>query len=226
MDLSFQGLSKKWDENKNTYSDYFQLRLRRAFSWWKASINTNSHDEKFIFLWISFNSIYSCTESDNVELLKKKNIFKSYERTQLEDFFKKIAIVDNEKKINEFFLKNFTNMMRVFIHNRWVFNQYWEFINGNISEFEWKKEFDKQNRIAARSIVEGNICLFCNILFGRLYILRNQLMHGAATYEGSKNRDQVIDGAKILNSLIPMLIFIMLENHQMDWGKPYYRPSD
>ena len=97
-------------------------------------------------------------------------------------------------------------------------------MNGNLSDAVWKKEFDKQNRIAIRSIVEGNIGLFCSILFGRLYILRNQIMHGAATYEGSKNRGQLKDGAKILNDLIPILIYLMITNKDEDWGRSYYRP--
>ena len=224
MNLSYDSLNLIFSENKKNFSSNLQLRLRRSLSWWKAALDTESEDEKFIFLWISFNAIYSNSNSDNIDPVKKKFFLKSHERSQLDEFFKKIVHVDSHNLLSDFFLKNFTNMLRVFIQNKWVFNQYWEYLNGNLSEEEWKKEFDKQNRIAARSIVEGNIGLFCNILFGRLYILRNQIMHGAATYDGSKNRDQVRDGSKILSNLIPIIIYIMIDNINEDWGCPYYRP--
>ena len=34
--------------------------------------------------------------------------------------------------------------------------------------------------------------------FERLYVLRNQVMHGGATWHSSFNRDQIRDGANIL----------------------------
>ena len=60
------------------------------------------------------------------------------------------------------------------------------------------------------------------IVFDRLYVLRNQMVHGGATWNSSVNRSQVRDGVSILSSLLPIFIDIMLENHDYDWGQPLY----
>ena len=64
------------------------------------------------------------------------------------------------------------------------------------------------------------------MLFGRLYVLRNQLVHGGATWNGSVNRNQVEDSAKIMAFLIPLFIELMMENPAENWGKPYYPVVD
>ena len=37
-----------------------------------------------------------------------------------------------------------------------------------------------------------------NILFDRLNVLRNQIVHGSATWKSGVNRDQVEDGARVM----------------------------
>jgi hypothetical protein len=56
----------------------------------------------------------------------------------------------------------------------------------------------------------------------RLYTLRNQLVHGGATWNSSVNRSQVADGAKILGLIVPTVIHIMLEDENRFWGDPCY----
>ena len=60
------------------------------------------------------------------------------------------------------------------------------------------------------------------ILFDRLYTLRNQILHGAATWNSNVNRSQINDGSNILSSLVPQFIFIMMKNHNKNWGSLAY----
>jgi hypothetical protein len=53
-------------------------------------------------------------------------------------------------------------------------------------------------------------------------VLRNQLVHGSTTWNGTVNRGQVRDGAAELNCLLPVMIEIMMDNPNRDWGKPFY----
>ena len=225
-DFSYKNLYNLWKKKEKILPSTTQLRLRRAFSWWEASEKTDSLDEKFIFLWIMFNAIYSIDNKEEINSKSSKFFsIKSKEMRQFEDFLDKVKKLDTNCILSSMLLKNFTNMMRVFIHNKWVFNHYWEFKNDKISEKEWKREFFKQNKKAATALVEGRTSLFMGILFSRLYVLRNQIMHGAATYEGSFNRDQVRDGSHILSELIPIIVYIILENKDVNWGNPYFLPS-
>ena len=64
------------------------------------------------------------------------------------------------------------------------------------------------------------------MLFDRLYVLRNQLVHGGATWNSSVNRDQVKDGARILAFIVPIFVDLMMDNPDRDWGAPYYTVVD
>ena len=59
----------------------------------------------------------------------------------------------------------------------------------------------------------------------RLYQMRNQLIHGGATYKSSV-RDQVRDSANLLGRLVPLIVEIMLDNPQEAWGDIYYPVVD
>ena len=59
-------------------------------------------------------------------------------------------------------------------------------------------------------------------VFDRLYVLRNQLVHGGATWNSSVNRDQVRDGTRILAFLVPLFIDLMMDNPDIAWGDPCY----
>jgi hypothetical protein len=65
----------------------------------------------------------------------------------------------------------------------------------------------------------NNVAGLLEILLDRLYILRNQLMHGGATYKSKLNRRSVKDGCRILEMLIPIIIEIIMENPEEDWGR-------
>jgi hypothetical protein len=54
----------------------------------------------------------------------------------------------------------------------------------------------------ARAYRESDVGYILNTLFERLYVLRNQLIHGGATYRGKVNRTQVEDGAIVLMALM------------------------
>ena len=47
-------------------------------------------------------------------------------------------------------------------------------------------------------------------------------MHGGATYKSKLNRKQVKDGARILEMLIPIIIEIMMQHPDEDWGRLLY----
>ena len=61
------------------------------------------------------------------------------------------------------------------------------------------------------------------VVFGHLYTLRNQLIHGGATYESSTNRKQLEEACALLSLFIPAMVKIMLRNDsEPSWGKPFY----
>ena len=59
-------------------------------------------------------------------------------------------------------------------------------------------------------------------LFDRLYVLRNQPVHGGATWNSFVNRSQVQDGARIMIFVVPLFIDLMMDNSDKNWGAPHY----
>lgn len=53
-------------------------------------------------------------------------------------------------------------------------------------------------------------------------MLRNQLIHGGATWNSGTNRAQVKDGANILIAIIPVVIGLMLDHPEVDFGTIQY----
>ena len=43
------------------------------------------------------------------------------------------------------------------------------------------------------------------IMFDRLYTLRNQLLHGGATWNSGVNRNQISQGAEIMGQVVPII---------------------
>ena len=76
--------------------------------------------------------------------------------------------------------------------------------------------------VADAALAAGDTPVVLSILFDRLYVLRNQLLHGGATWNSAANRSQVRDGAAILCHLLPLFIDLMMDNPHEDWAMPLY----
>ena len=61
-----------------------------------------------------------------------------------------------------------------------------------------------------------------SIVLDRLYVLRNQLVHGGATWNSVANRQQVRDGAAILMAVVPVVVDILIEAGDVDFGAVAY----
>ena len=86
----------------------------------------------------------------------------------------------------------------------------------------WEVSFDAAKRAANRALAEKNTAVVLSILFDRLYVLRNQIIHGGATWDSSANRNQVRDGAALLGCLLPVFIDLMMDHPDAEWTMPMY----
>jgi len=99
------------------------------------------------------------------------------------------------------------------INNQYVYQQFWDLQNEKISEAEWLKLFQKNKAAANRALGKMDTGKILSIVFERLYTLRNQLIHGGAIWNSAVNRDQLRDGAKLMNQIVPAIISIMLNKN-------------
>lgn len=217
MKLDYKTLKDRQHELTDTLPQDVYLRVHRSLSWLKAADEASSPDAKFIFLWIAFNAAYAQELKSGQELMK---------RDSFKEFLGSLLRLDRDDTIYGIVWKNYSGKIRLFIDNQHVTRYFWDFHNGRLTEAEWIKKFDKSRAMAQRALAIKDTAVFVGILFDRLYVLRNQLVHGGATWKSKVNRDQVRDGSHILQDIVPAIIHIIMENPSEPWGKPCYPPVE
>ncbi|WP_265475000.1 hypothetical protein [Mergibacter septicus] len=81
-----------------------------------------------------------------------------------------------------------------------------------------KKKFLAQKRVINTALANQKTCKILPITFSRLYTLRNQIVYGGATWNGSVNRDQRRDAINLMQYFVPSVIDIMMDNPEELWG--------
>ncbi len=216
MDYSFEALKTKHRELRDAWPSSVSLRVHRALSWLNRAEQAGDDDDAaFIFYWIAFNAAYAHEVDDaDTETLGERLLFKEY--------FNRLTELDQEGRIYEVIWTRFPQEIRVLLENRFVYQPFWKHQNSEPGFDGWAAWFERSKVAAARSLNSKDTNKILSILFDRLYVLRNQLIHGGATWSGSVNRQQVNDGKKILASLVPLFIDVMMNHPNEDWGAPYY----
>jgi hypothetical protein len=61
-----------------------------------------------------------------------------------------------------------------------------------------------------------------SIVLSRIYTLRNQILHGGATWGSSVNREQLRDCTNLMSKLVPLTIEVMMDHPETLWGDACY----
>lgn len=206
-------LKQRHTQIRDSLPANLSLRVHRSLSWLECAEQQQNEDARFIFLWIAFNASYA-HEIDNRQQFKERRV--------LLNFFSLLLEVDHATLLYNVVWKEFQNSIRILISNPYVFQKYWDYQNQRISEQEWKDAFATSKMTANRALGRMDTIKVMAIVFDRLYTLRNQLIHGGATWNGSVNREQLRDGVNILGKIVPTIIHIMLNNKPGIVGQPCY----
>ena len=193
------------------------LRIHRALSWLNRAEQAEDVDGRFIFLWIAFNAAYAQEVDDND---------RASDKAAFTAFLQKLCDLDTNKRIDDLIWKEFSGSIRTLLDNPYVFHLFWEFQRGKIDESEWKDRFANAKRSAQAALASGNTPALLSVMFNRLYTLRNQLIHGGATWDGKVNRDQLRDCSRLLGKLVPVIIGLMMDNPTALWGEAVYPVVD
>ena len=194
-----------------TLPETLTIRIHRAISWLKSAEKQEENlDLKCISLWVSFNACYA------VDL---NGISSKPEKAKLRDFTSSLVQFDRTRLYNLFWEK-YSGPVKVLIENKFVFEKFWEYNRGEANDY--LPAFNKSIASATNCLSKQNIEGLIEIVLERLYTLRNQLIHGGATYNSKLNRSQLRDACNIMQLLVPIIIDIMLENGEHDWGEIAY----
>ncbi len=213
--LTFATLKDKQRAIRAGFPETMGLRVHRAISWiGRAEACGEDDDARFIFLWIAFNAAYA----DEREFQSVT----TGERAAFLDFFGRLTILDSDRRIYKAVWQRFSGPVRLLLDNRFVFNPFWQHHNGIDGFEDWEERFRSSARSFAQAFQAGDTARVLSFVFDRLYVLRNQLVHGGSNWNSGVNRAQVRDGANILAFLMPVFVDLMMDNWEKDWGKPFY----
>ena len=212
--MNSQELQQTFVKNKEQYSEVLRLRIYRSISWLKKAEASEADDDiRFITLWIAFNAAYAKEMEAGVQLS---------DRSTFRQFLHTVCRLDKEQRIYRLVWETFSGTIRLLLENRYVFQPFWNFHNGKISESSWEEDFARAKQKAKMALAHKDTDSVLLIVFDRLYTLRNQILHGGATYNSSANRKQLCDGCAILQQCVPLILSVIQDNPDEDWGKPFY----
>lgn len=197
---------------RDGWPDFVSLRIHRALSWMRRAEDCEDGDGRFIFHWIAFNAAYA----------NELGEFRLAENRRFGEFLERLVELDRAERLKQVLWDQFQGPIRVLLQNKFVFQPYWDNVNGLQGGENWADHFERRNRAATGALMTHDTGKLLGVVFARLYTLRNQLIHGGATWDSSVNREQVRDANAIMGALVPNVIEIMMDNAREHWGEPCY----
>ena len=195
---------------KDTGNTDKKERISRALSWYAKSESVDAADERLIFAFVAFNSLYA-REGEG----KEKDAHKT--------FLSKLAKTDGVREIFNFALAE-KKTLRNILSSQYLSKIYWKDEGGmreKAERLEWEK--NQVDSIVPR-IKSGNIAPVREAVY-RICLLRNQVLHGMAAYADSYNRTQIKLCAGFLHPLVGRMIAAVIHDKKQKWGKVPYPPQ-
>lgn len=181
--------------------------MHRALSWLqRAEAAGKDDDVGFVCLWIAFNAAYAQDTP--------AGMVSTSERLAFRNFMADVCALDKSKALSALVWQVFPGPIRVLLDNQYVFQPFWDALNnprsdGNIPG-HWRESFDEARQRVHWALAQQDTERVLYEVFVRLYTLRNQLMHGGATWNSSVNRAQVRDGRALLARVLPVMLGVMM----------------
>lgn len=212
--LHHAALKTRQRAERDGWHENLSLRVHRALSWLdRAERCGDDADGRLVFLWIAFNAAYG-TDLPEGE--------RSSERARYTSFLRKLCDLDAARRLDALTWSRFPGPIRLLLGNRYAFQPFWDFQAGRIPEAEWRQRFRASTHRAHEALGRQDTVEVLDQALSRLYTLRNQLMHGGATWNSRVNRDQIRDGSALLGDLVPEIVTIMMDHPDTLWGDPAY----
>jgi hypothetical protein len=197
---------------RDAWHEFVSLRVHRALSWLDRAEQCEDDDGRFVFLWFAFNAAYA-NETGEIRMTESE---------RFGQFLERLVELDSPGRLASVIWDQYSGPIRVLLDNRYVFQPYWDHLNKLPGADDWQERFQRANRAANTALARRDTGTVLGVIFARLYTLRNQLIHGGATWNSYVNRSQLRDANAILGELVPYVIEIMMDNALEHWGEACY----
>jgi hypothetical protein len=166
-------LKSKQRSLREGFPPALSLRVHRSISWLtRAEVENDDADLRFLLLWIGFNSAYA----------REIGAETGGERGLFGEFFDRLVEFDQTHRIYNSIWERFPHEIRVLLDNRYVFAPFWNHQNGYEGFDDWQDRLTRSKQRVAAAMARRHTSQILAMVFDRLYVLRNQLVHGGATW--------------------------------------------
>ncbi|MDO5505123.1 MAG: HEPN domain-containing protein [Pseudoxanthomonas suwonensis] len=204
-------LKQRHRQLRDGHPEALRVRMHRAISWLdRAEHAADDLDARFIFLWIAFNAAYASEFG-----------FEQTARSQVRAFVERLVKLD-DGRLHHVLFEQFPGPVRTLLDNRFVFEPFWRALREHDPSERWKAQFDHERRLALRAVMEHGTASLLATVLDRLHVLRNQLVHGGATWNSGANRRQIKDAVAILGTVLPVMLQLMMDHPDEPFGEIAY----
>lgn len=213
-------LRRRWKPHKERLATSLSehptnIRFHRACSWLqRVEQSDGEEDVEFILLgqWIALNALYGQWSDTKCEPLP--------DMARLQTFMDRILDLDKEGRVVDA-LQEHKPLVMAILDDEYLSRFFWEEPGQLRARKSRKVKYNAQTWY-----IEGRWKLVCDHLLKRIYLLRCQLVHGAASYGSSLNRTPLRRCTTMLEHLLPAILSVWIDDAaDEDWGLMCYPPN-
>jgi hypothetical protein len=230
-------LRARWKPTKNRLVDADEnqdlcIRVHRSLSWmarveeleavgaeaepqpnpaFGPDPTTAWYDDALVMRWIGFNSLYGIWDEERKEPAR--------DLESCTEFIKRVVDLDADEVIGDTLTEHRDLVMSILD-------------DGFLDRYFWKSPGEEKLRKAQNAVrkgerlyAEGRLFVLTDFVVRRIYNLRCQMVHGAASRGGTINRESAQRCADLLGHLMPAFLRVVIDHGaEMDWGPLCYPP--
>ena len=217
--VSVRDLRRRWKPHKERLTSISLgqatlIRFHRACSWIarvEAMDQKVDSDLALVSLWIAFNSLYGQWDRVRREPLQDRECWRA--------FVDRILLLDANNYMVAT-LQEHKRLVMSLLEDECLSTSYWRDPsrqgNGHVR---------RMKSTAQSWYLAERWTTILDELLDRIYLMRCQLVHGAATYGGKLNRTSLRHCVCMLGHLLPVFLQIWIERGaDQDWGPMCYPP--
>lgn len=190
------------------------IRFHRACSWLQRVEDAEEHealDLLLLSLWTSFNALYGQWDGERQEPVSDVDCW--------QHFLDRMLVLDKDGLIQDK-LEEHKKLVMVLFDDEYLSRFFWQ------EPTDQRAKRVRRTRLEAQAwYIEKNWTMVLQRLFERIYLLRCQLVHGAATYDSSFNRTAIRRCIQMMDHLLRTFLGVWVRwGADEDWGIMCYPP--
>lgn len=218
---SVRDLRSRWKPTKNDAAagpdhEPVRIRLHRCFSWMhEAELlagDPRMSDARLVWRWIALNALYSRWD----DAMR----WPANDKESLGDFTRRIVRADADGRIDAL-LRTHRRLVEAIVGNEFLAKRFWK----DPTDEAARNISGGSTRGVRRELDDGATLAALDRVIERVYFLRCQIVHGAATFDGDVNRTPVRHADRLLELLLPEIATVIIDHAwDGDWGGLCYPP--